>query len=91
MKPLFSRGSHVFEAPVLLSQTPLDARALAAATLLPPLISAGMHYLVLRPLRKRLRVQQVRLPARPAVAGYQSPCVSMFPQLFLHQEPAVPW
>ena len=69
MKPLFSRGSHVFEAPVLLSQTPLDARALAAATLLPPLISAGMHYLVLRPLRKRLRVQQVPLSASPAVAG----------------------
>ena len=59
LKPLFSRGSHVFEAPILLSQTPADARALAAAALLPPLVSAGLHYLVLRPLRKRLRVQQV--------------------------------
>ena len=66
LKPMFSRGSHIFEAPLLLSNTPADARALAAATLLPPLISASMQYLVLRPLRKRLRVQQVGLPAAPA-------------------------
>ena len=58
-KPMFTYGSHVFEAPIMLSSEPTDVRALAVATLLPPLVAAGIQYLVLQPIRRRARYQQV--------------------------------
>ena len=71
VKPLFTRGSHVFEAPILLSQEPRDVRALLAAALLPPLVTAGLRYLVLQPIRRRQKYQQARPTAGrcPSIVG----------------------
>ena len=60
VKPLFTRGSHIFEAPIMLSAEPADARALLIAYLLPPLVTAGLRYLVVQPIRRRAKYQQVR-------------------------------
>ena len=62
VKPQLWRGSHLFEVPILLSNTYRDAHALAVASLLPPLVSLGLHYLVLKPLRRHWKVQEVGGP-----------------------------
>lgn len=59
VKPQFARGSHLFEVPVLLSHTYQDPLALAVAYLLPPAASLCLHHLVLRPLRRHWKVQEV--------------------------------
>ena len=59
MKPRFSRGSHVFEVPVVLSSTYRDPPALLVAYLLPPAVALGLHFFLLRPLRRHWRVKEV--------------------------------
>ena len=60
VKPSYARGSHLFEVPILLSDTYRDPVALAVASLVPPLVSLTLHYCVVKPLRRHWKVQEVR-------------------------------
>ena len=61
LKPRFSRGGHVFEVPILMSPVTKDYPVLLASYLLPPAISLAVKFWVVKPLKRRHKVQKVRL------------------------------
>ena len=61
LRPKFSRGGHVFEVPILLSTTVSDYRVAAAAYILPPAISLMVKFWIVKPLRRRAKLQKVPL------------------------------
>ena len=58
LKASFTRTSHRFDFPILLSRY-LDARTVAAAYLLPPVVGLTLQLCVWRPLRRRWNRHQV--------------------------------
>ena len=61
LRPKFSRGGHVFEVPVMLSQTVQDTHILATAYILPPLLAYVTKVWIVAPLRKKSKVKKVHL------------------------------
>ena len=59
LKPRFGRGGHIFEVPIMLTQSAKDYRVVAAAYIVPPLLTIFAKYYVIKPLRKRSRVRKV--------------------------------
>lgn len=59
LKPRFSRGTHTFDFPVLLSHDPRAWRVLLGAYVLPPLAIYVAKRHVIRPLRRWLKTRQV--------------------------------
>eukprot|EP00891_Asterochloris_glomerata_P007811 jgi/Astpho2/7811/fgenesh1_pg.00117_%23_27_t len=57
LKASFTRTSHRFDFPILLSRQ-LDARTVAAAYLLPPVVGLTLQFCVWRPLRRRWNSHQ---------------------------------
>ena len=58
LKASFTRTSHRFDFPILLTRQ-LDARTVAAAYLLPPAVGLTLQFCVWRPLRRRWNSRQV--------------------------------
>ena len=58
VKAHFSRGGQQFIFPVLLSRQ-LDLRVLAAAYLVPPILTLVGKYYVYKPLQRRYRLKKV--------------------------------
>ena len=59
LKPRFSRGTHTFDFPLLLSHDPRAWRVLLGAYVLPPLTIYVTKRHIIRPLRRWRKARQV--------------------------------
>ncbi len=65
LKPRFTRGTHTFDFPLLLSHDPRSWRVLLGAYVLPPLAVYVTKRHIIRPLRRWRKTRQVTFPRRP--------------------------
>ena len=85
LRPKFSRGGHVFEVPILLSTTVSDYRVAAAAYILPPAISLMVKFWIVKPLRRRAKLQKVLLSRLSLHEAFLGTAISPFREtIFLH-------
>lgn len=61
LKPRFSRGTHTFDFPLLLSHDPRAWKVLLGAYVLPPLTIYVTKRHIIRPLRRWKKARQVSL------------------------------
>ena len=67
LKPRFTRGTHTFDFPILLTVDPRNWRVLVAAYVLPPLTVYVAKRHIIRRVRRWRKARQVRPVTQSAV------------------------